>query len=129
MVVNVLTLCGMIRSDVLFELDFHADRAVGRAGSVPGRLLLYSSNQAGIARRATQRSEVVNVLQEVLTSIRVVKAFAREDFEQERFERQSRRPSKPLWKQDATKAKAASESWKSSSPSAPVWCFGMARVW
>jgi subfamily B ATP-binding cassette protein MsbA len=33
---------------------------------------------------------VVNVLEEVLSSIRVVKAFAREDYEQKRFERQSR---------------------------------------
>src|SRR5207245_5314110 len=37
-----------------------------------------------------QEGEVVNVLEEVLSSIRVVKAFAREDYEQRRFERESR---------------------------------------
>jgi subfamily B ATP-binding cassette protein MsbA len=37
-----------------------------------------------------QEGEVVNVLEEVLSSIRVVKSFAREDYEQARFERESR---------------------------------------
>jgi len=37
-----------------------------------------------------QEGEVVSVLEEVLSSIRVVKAFAREDYEQKRFERESR---------------------------------------
>ena len=37
-----------------------------------------------------KEGEVVNVLEEVLSSIRVVKAFAREDYEQRRFERESR---------------------------------------
>ncbi|HEY3102302.1 MAG TPA: ABC transporter ATP-binding protein, partial [Pyrinomonadaceae bacterium] len=36
-----------------------------------------------------KEGEVVSVLEEVLSSIRVVKAFAREDYEQERFEKQS----------------------------------------
>ena len=44
------------------------------------------------ASRAVRRQEgeVVSVLEEVLSSIRVVKAFAREDYEQKRFERESR---------------------------------------
>ncbi len=33
-----------------------------------------------------KESELTSVVQEVFTSIRVVKAFAREDYEQERFE-------------------------------------------
>src|SRR5437879_1633113 len=37
-----------------------------------------------------QEGEVVSVLEEVLSSIRVVKAFAREDYEQRRFEQESR---------------------------------------
>jgi len=37
-----------------------------------------------------QEGEVVSVLEEVLSSIRVVKAFAREDYEQKRFEEESR---------------------------------------
>jgi subfamily B ATP-binding cassette protein MsbA len=43
------------------------------------------------ASRAVRRKEgeVVSVLEEVLSSIRVVKAFTREDYEQRRFEQQS----------------------------------------
>ncbi len=37
-----------------------------------------------------KEGEVVSVLEEVLSSIRVVKAFAREDYEQRRFEQESR---------------------------------------
>jgi len=36
-----------------------------------------------------KEGEVVSVLEEVLSSIRVVKAFTREDYEQRRFEKQS----------------------------------------
>ena len=36
-----------------------------------------------------KEGEIVSVVQEVLTSIRVVKAFAREDYEQHRLEAQS----------------------------------------
>ncbi|HEV8416234.1 MAG TPA: ABC transporter ATP-binding protein, partial [Bryobacteraceae bacterium] len=36
-----------------------------------------------------KEGELANIVQEVFTSIRVVKAFAREDYEQERFEKQS----------------------------------------
>ena len=36
-----------------------------------------------------KESELVNIVQEVFSSIRVVKAFAREDYEQQRFEEQS----------------------------------------
>src|SRR6202045_968307 len=43
------------------------------------------------ASRAVRKkeSELLSVVEEVLTSIRVVKAFAREDYEQRRFESQS----------------------------------------
>ena len=37
----------------------------------------------------TKESEMVSVIQEVLSSIRVVKAFAREDYEQRRLEEES----------------------------------------
>jgi ABC-type multidrug transport system fused ATPase/permease subunit len=36
-----------------------------------------------------KEGEIVSVIQEVLTSIRVVKAFAREEFEQHRLEEES----------------------------------------
>jgi len=52
MVVNVLTLCGMIRSDVYLNWTFTLIALlVGRL--CPGRLLLYSSNQR--ASRAVRR--------------------------------------------------------------------------
>ncbi len=44
--------------------------------------------KASRAVRKTE-SELISTVQEVLSSIRVVKAFAREDYEQQRFERQS----------------------------------------
>jgi ATP-binding cassette subfamily B protein len=43
------------------------------------------------SRKARKKqSDVVSTIQEVFSSIKVVKAFAREDFEQQRFERESR---------------------------------------
>jgi subfamily B ATP-binding cassette protein MsbA len=36
-----------------------------------------------------KESELLSIVQEVFSSIRVVKAFAREDYEERRFERQS----------------------------------------
>jgi len=36
-----------------------------------------------------KQGEIVSIIQEVLTSIRIVKAFAREDYEQHRLEEQS----------------------------------------
>ena len=61
---------------------------------VPGLFLVvyrytHRIKQASRAMRLKE-GEVVNVLEEVLSSIRVVKAFAREDYEQRRFERESR---------------------------------------
>jgi subfamily B ATP-binding cassette protein MsbA len=44
--------------------------------------------KASRAVRKTE-SELISTVQEVLSSIRVVKAFAREDYEERRFERQS----------------------------------------
>jgi len=43
------------------------------------------------ASRAVRKkeSELLSIVQEVFSSIRVVKAFAREDYEERRFERQS----------------------------------------
>jgi subfamily B ATP-binding cassette protein MsbA len=61
------------------------------------------------ASRAVRRKEgeVVSVLEEVLSSIRVVKAFAREDYEQERFEKESRESVERALKARTLKAKLA----------------------
>jgi subfamily B ATP-binding cassette protein MsbA len=89
MLVNVLTLCGMIL--VMFYLNWTFTLIA--LGVAPALFLVvyHFTHRIKRASRAVRRKEgeVVNVLQEVLSSIRVVKAFAREDFEQKRFERQS----------------------------------------
>ena len=88
--VNILTLVGMILvmlylnwaftviallvAPALFFVVYHYTHRIKRASRLMRR----------------QEGEVVNVLEEVLSSIRVVKAFAREDYEQERFEHESR---------------------------------------
>ncbi|MDX6529049.1 MAG: ATP-binding cassette, subfamily bacterial [Blastocatellia bacterium] len=89
MLVNVLTLCGMII--VMFYLNWQFTLIALTVA--PGLFLVvyYYTRRIKKASRAVRRKEgqVVNVLEEMLSSIRVVKAFAREDFEQERFERES----------------------------------------
>ena len=88
--VNILTLVGMIAvmlylswaftviallvAPALFFVVYHYTHRIKRASRAMRR----------------QQGEVVNVLEEVLSSIRVVKAFAREDYEQARFEHESR---------------------------------------
>ena len=89
MLVNVLTLAGMVI--VMFYLNWQFTLIALTV--VPGLFLVvyYYTHRIKKASRAVRRKEgqVVNVLEEVLSSIRVVKAFAREDFEQKRFERES----------------------------------------
>jgi ATP-binding cassette, subfamily B, bacterial len=89
MIVNVLTLVGMI--GVMLYINW---RFTLIALSIAPALfiLVYSfTRRIKKASRAVRKkeSELVSVVQEVLTSVRVVKAFAREDFEVERFESQS----------------------------------------
>ena len=89
MLVNVLTLCGMII--VMFYLNWQFTLIALTVA--PGLFLVvyYYTRRIKKASRAVRRKEgqVVNVLEEMLSSIRVVKAFAREDYEQERFEHES----------------------------------------
>src|SRR5260370_6081564 len=54
-----------------------------------------------------KEGEVVSVLQEVLSSIRVVKAFTREDYEQQRFEQESLESVGLALRARSTKAKLA----------------------
>src|SRR6266850_5651761 len=89
LVVNILTLVGMLA--VMFYLDW---RFTLIALSVAPALFIvvYSfTRRIKQASRAVRKKEgeIASVAQEVLSSIRVVKAFSREDYEQERFERQS----------------------------------------
>src|SRR5216684_1245001 len=89
MLVNVLTLSGMII--VMFYLNW--EFTLIALTVAPGLFLAvyYFTHRIKKASRDVRRKEgqVVNVLEEMLSSIRVVKAFAREDYEQKRFERES----------------------------------------
>ena len=89
LVVNVLTLIGML--GVMFYLDW---RFTLIALSVAPALFIvvYSfTRRIKKASRAVRKKEgeIASVVHEVLSSIRVVQAFSRERYEQERFEKQS----------------------------------------
>jgi ATP-binding cassette, subfamily B, bacterial len=89
LIVNVLTLTGMLA--VMFYLDW---RFTLVALSVAPALFIvvYSfTRRIKQASRAVRKKEgeIASVASEVFSSMRVVKAFSREDYEQERFERQS----------------------------------------
>lgn len=90
MLVNVLTLVGMMLIMLYLNWGFTLIALM----VAPGLFLVvyHYTHRIKRASRAMRRQEgeVVNVLEEVLSSIRVVKAFAREDYEQKRFERESR---------------------------------------
>ena len=89
MLINVLTLVGMI--GVMCYLNW---RFTLIALSVAPALFLVVFSFTHRIKKASQEvrkkeSEIVSVIEEVLSSIRVVKAFAREDYEQRRFEQES----------------------------------------
>src|SRR5256884_1832065 len=90
LLVNVLTLVGMMLVVLYLNWAFTLIALM----VAPGLFLVvyHYTHRIKRASRAMrqQEGEVVNVLEEVLSSIRVVKAFAREDYEQRRFERESR---------------------------------------
>ncbi len=90
MLVNILTLAGMVLVMLYLNWEFTLIAML----IAPGLFLVvfYYTRTIKKASRAVRRKEgeVVSVLEEVLSSIRVVKAFAREDYEQRRFEQESR---------------------------------------
>jgi ATP-binding cassette, subfamily B, bacterial len=89
MLVNVMTLAGMIA--VMFYLNW---RFTLIALSVMPVLFVVVYRYTGRIKKASRavrakEGDLLSVVEEVLTSIRVVKAFAREDYEQKRFESES----------------------------------------
>ena len=107
LVVNLLTLIGMLC--VMFYLDW---RFTLIALSVAPALFIvvYSyTRRIKKASRAVRKKEgeIASVVQEVLSSIRVVKAFSREDYEQERFEKQSLETVETALRARSLKAKLA----------------------
>jgi ATP-binding cassette subfamily B protein len=89
MLVNVLTLVGMVAVMLYFNWRF----ALIALSIVPALFLvvfLFTKRIKKASRAMRQKeSELVDIVQEVFSSIRVVKAFSREDYEQRRFEEQS----------------------------------------
>ena len=89
MLVNVLTLIGMLA--VMFYLNWQFTLIAMVVAPGLFWVVYHYTRRIKEASRDVRRKEgeVVSVLEEVLSSIRVVKAFAREDYEQERFEKRS----------------------------------------
>ena len=87
--VNVLTLVGM--AGVMFYINWRFTLIALSIAPVLFVVVYGFTRRIKKASRALRRkeSELVSVVEEVLTSVRVVKAFAREDFEVSRFESQS----------------------------------------
>ena len=113
-------------SHAVHQLAIHVDRALGHTRPLPGSF--YFTRRIKKTSRAVRKkeSELLSIVEEVLTSIRVVKAFAREDYEEHRFASQSRTTSRPRCRPGASKPNFR-QSLKSSWPWEPAWCFGMAH--
>jgi len=89
MLVNSLTLVGMI--GVMLYINWRFTLIALSIAPALFVVIYTFTRRIKQASRAVRKkeSELVSVVQEVLTSVRVVKAFAREDFEVSRFESQS----------------------------------------
>jgi len=107
MLVNVMTLVGMM--GVMFYIDWRFTLIALSVAPVLFVVVYTYTRRIKKASRAMRRqqSELVSVVQEVLTSMRVVKAFAREDYEQERFETQSLENVESALRARSVKAKLA----------------------
>jgi len=90
LLVNILTLTGMML--IMLYLNWAFTVIALMVAPALFFVVYHYTHRIKNASRAMRRQEgeVVSVLEEVLSSIRVVKAFAREDYEQKRFERESR---------------------------------------
>jgi subfamily B ATP-binding cassette protein MsbA len=89
MIVQLLTLLGMI--GVMFYLNWKFTLIALSIAPLLFLMVYSFTRRIKQASRAVRRKEgaLVSVLQEVLSSIRVVQAFTREDYEQRRFEQES----------------------------------------
>jgi ATP-binding cassette subfamily B protein len=87
--VNVMTLAGMI--GVMFYLNWRFTLIALSVMPVLFAVVYSYTRRIKRASRAVRKkeSEMLSLVEEVLTSIRVVKAFAREDYEEKRFESES----------------------------------------
>ncbi len=89
MLVDILTLVGMIGVMLYVNWEF----TLIALSVVPALFVVvyYLTRQIKQASRAVRKkeSELTSIVEEALTSVRVVKAFAREDYEMRRFESES----------------------------------------
>jgi ATP-binding cassette subfamily B protein len=89
MLVNVLTIAGMVAWMLYLNWRF----ALIALSIVPALffvVFIFTKRIKKASRAVRQKEgELANIVQEVFSSIRVVKAFSREDYEQSRFEDQS----------------------------------------
>jgi subfamily B ATP-binding cassette protein MsbA len=88
-VVNGLTLVGMV--GVMFYINWQFTLIALSVAPVLFVVVFSYTRRIKKASREVRKkeSEIVSVIQEVLSSIRVVKAFAREEYEQRRLEEES----------------------------------------
>jgi subfamily B ATP-binding cassette protein MsbA len=89
MLVNVMTLVGMI--GVMFYLDWRFTLIALSVAPVLFVVVYYFTRRIKKASRDVRKKEgeLLSIVEEVLTSIRVVQAFTREDYEQKRFDSES----------------------------------------
>jgi subfamily B ATP-binding cassette protein MsbA len=89
MLVDVMTLVGMI--GVMFYLNWRFTLIALSVAPVLFLVVYSYTRRIKSASRAVRKQEglLLSIVEEVLTSIRVVKAFAREDYEQRRFDTES----------------------------------------
>jgi ATP-binding cassette subfamily B protein len=87
--IDGLTLVGMV--GVMFYINWRFTLIALSVAPVLFAVVYQYTRRIKRASREVRKKEgeIVSVIQEVLTSIRVVKAFAREDYEQHRLEEQS----------------------------------------
>jgi subfamily B ATP-binding cassette protein MsbA len=87
--INCITLIGMV--GVMFYINWRFTLIALSVAPVLFFVVYHFTRQIKKASREVRKkeSEIVSVVQEVFTSIRIVKAFAREDYEQHRLEEQS----------------------------------------
>ena len=87
---NALTLLGMLAIMLAMDWQFTL-LALSIAPVLFGVVYSFTRRIKQSARLVRQREgEISSIAQEVLSSMRVVQAFTREDYEQERFERENR---------------------------------------
>ncbi len=87
--INALTLAGMVGVMLYINWRFTLI-ALSVAPALAVLVYRYTRRIKEASREVRKKEgEIVSVIQEVLSSIRVVKAFAREDYEQRRLEEQS----------------------------------------